>query len=106
MVVGDFNGDWKLDFAAADLGGGVQTYPGNGDGTLRRAASHGANGAFSPMVGDFNAEGKLDLVVDTTGAGLQISAPVDSVSGKQGKGQHQQSGHRALRVCSANISST
>ena len=48
----------------------------------------------SPSGWRFNA-GKLDLVIDTTGAGRQISAPEGSVSGRQGNGQRQQSGHRA-----------
>ena len=34
IVVGDFNEDAKLDFATADIGGGVHIFLGNGDGTL------------------------------------------------------------------------
>jgi hypothetical protein len=65
LVVGDFNGDGKLDFATADPADGVHIFLGNGDGTFRQAASYGILGAFYPVVGDFNGDGKLDLVVDS-----------------------------------------
>jgi hypothetical protein len=73
LVVGDFDGDGKLDFAAAVTGNSaVYIFLGNGDGTFRRAATYDLPGAFSPVVADSNGDGKLDLVVDTTGDGLQI----------------------------------
>jgi hypothetical protein len=73
LVVGDFDGDGRLDFAAAVAGdSAVYIFLGNGDGTFRRAATYDLPGAFSPVAADFNGDGKLDLVVDTTGDGLQI----------------------------------
>ncbi len=73
LVVGDFDGDGKLDFAAA-VGGdsAVCIFLGNGDGTFRQGATYDLLGAFSPVLADFNGDGNLDLVVDTTGDGLQI----------------------------------
>ena len=60
LVTGDFNGDGKLDLAAAD---GVQL--GNGDGTFQ-PTSEGfpviAN-AQGVVAGDFNGDGKLDLAI-------------------------------------------
>ena len=60
VVTGDFNGDGKLDLAAAD---GVQL--GNGDGTFRPTSAGFPVIANSQGVaaGDFNADGKLDLAI-------------------------------------------
>jgi hypothetical protein len=73
FAVGDFNGDGKLDFAAAVAGSSaVYVFLGNGDGTFQPGATYSLPSAFSPVVADFDGDGKLDLVVDTTGPGLQI----------------------------------
>src|SRR5580692_323367 len=73
LVVGDFDGDGKLDFAAAVAGNSaVYIFLGNGDGTFRKGETYDLPNAFSPVVADFNGDGKLDLVVDTTTDGLQI----------------------------------
>jgi hypothetical protein len=66
LVVGDFDGDGKLDFATADPNDGVHIFLGNGDGTFHRGAAYGILGALSPVVADFNGDGKLDLVIEAT----------------------------------------
>src|SRR5262249_27203762 len=63
VVVGDFNGDHKLDLATADFGsGGVSILVGNGDGTFGPFQFFAA-GAHPDYLaaGDFNRDGKLDL---------------------------------------------
>jgi len=71
LVTGDFNGDGKLDVAAAfsqalpsgAAAGGISVLLGNGDGTLRSAVNYSL-GNFGPLclvAGDFNGDGKLDL---------------------------------------------
>lgn len=69
MVVGDFNGDGKLDVqVAADEapsnGGDVLFARGNGDGTFAAAtASAGGSGHQAPIAtGDLNGDGKPDIV--------------------------------------------
>jgi uncharacterized protein (DUF2141 family) len=60
-VLGDFNGDGKLDFAGiGSNGNGILL--GNGDGTFRpqSATIPGAPSSI-PVVADFNGDGKLDL---------------------------------------------
>lgn len=74
IAVGDFNGDGKLDVAAASdcycdqgsTGGVIVILLGNGDGTFSVGATldfQGVVGQASTLaVGDFNHDGKLDLV--------------------------------------------
>ncbi|HLM98589.1 MAG TPA: FG-GAP-like repeat-containing protein [Bryobacteraceae bacterium] len=80
LVVGDFNNDGKLDFAA-----GYQTSPGSGivavffgrgDGTFQQPVKTTIpSGAVSLATGDFNGDGKLDLAVVTrTGLGASQDA--------------------------------
>ncbi len=76
MVLGDFNGDGKLDVALSDslgsyelenngvtyvFGGGVYVLFGNGDGTLQAVKGYGAGDWRSAAAGDFNGDGRLDL---------------------------------------------
>jgi uncharacterized repeat protein (TIGR01451 family) len=71
MVVGDFNGDGKLDVAVANAGSGnVSVLLGNGDGTFRAAVNSAVSLGSGPItlaVGDFNGDGKLDLIVVNPG---------------------------------------
>jgi FG-GAP-like repeat/Abnormal spindle-like microcephaly-assoc'd, ASPM-SPD-2-Hydin len=69
VLVGDYNGDGKLDMAVAGYDAGIEIYLGNGDGTFQApTAVQGCqvNTAQSMAQGDFNGDGILDLV--TTGA--------------------------------------
>jgi hypothetical protein len=64
VVVGDFNGDGKLDLAAASYGY-VRILLGGGTGNFTLASSLGSVLGYPPSVavGDFNGDGKLDLAV-------------------------------------------
>jgi hypothetical protein len=67
LVVGDFNGDGKLDLALTNGNDGTNTvsiFLGNGDGTLQAPQSVPAGPTPEILsVGDFNGDGKLDLAV-------------------------------------------
>jgi len=84
-VVGDFNGDGILDFAAGTTGAcllgcgagdSVYIYLGNGDGTFTQAASSPLKAGsgissdldeiFYPVAGDFNGDGIADLAVSSS----------------------------------------
>ena len=77
VVVGDFDGDGKLDFATANVGrqdgihsdlSDVSVRLGNGAGSFQRAVNY--NAGVSPVfitAGDINRDGKLDLVVANFG---------------------------------------
>jgi hypothetical protein len=83
-LLGDFNGDGKIDMTAVYVGASglqAQTSIGNGDGTFQMAISSGSlSGSdltgWTPMVGDFNGDGKLDIAavyVGSSGLMAQIA---------------------------------
>src|SRR6266545_4092163 len=69
VTAGDFNGDGKLDLAAAtDVG--ISFLSGNGDGTFQTVINYGAgNHPNHVTAGDFNNDGKPDLAVADAGFG-------------------------------------
>ena len=69
IVVGDFNGDHKMDVAS---GGANALLLGNGDGTLQPSTSLGAFG-IGTLVADFNGDGRPDLAVGGVAILLNIS---------------------------------
>ncbi len=69
VAIGDFNGDGKLDFVAANPNDNTITVLlGNGSGGFTEAAGSPLtlNAPVSVTVGDFNGDGKLDFVVPTS----------------------------------------
>jgi uncharacterized repeat protein (TIGR01451 family) len=84
VVVGDFNGDGKLDIAVANsVDGSVSILLGNGDGTFKAATVFTAgNGPASIAIGDFNNDGKLDLAVFKAGDGTSVAGAVSILLGK------------------------
>lgn len=65
-LIGDFNGDGKLDFIVADNGNSrFQVYFGNGNGTFKAPITYGTTAIdwYSSAVGDFNNDGITDFIV-------------------------------------------
>ena len=72
LVISDFNGDGKLDIAAADFETGTQgaisVLPGTGSGAFQAALNYNAGpGAIQLAIGDFNGDGIADLAVADLG---------------------------------------
>jgi hypothetical protein len=64
LVVGDFDGDQKLDVAITGSGANgsdLIVLLGNGDGTFRPPATFTVDGSFT-IAGDINGDGKMDLI--------------------------------------------
>ena len=72
LAVGDFNGDGKVDLAAANYGSNdVSVLLGNGAGAFTQPAGSPfpvGTGPYSVAVGDFNGDGKADLVAANLGS--------------------------------------
>jgi hypothetical protein len=81
VVVGDFNGDGKLDVAVLNYEWGTAfILLGDGTGNFSLASSTGTGTAsFSIALGDFNGDGKLDLAVANVGGNAAILLQVPPV---------------------------
>ena len=93
IVAADFNGDGKLDVAAAISGGWTETNRvnvllGRGDGSFEAPAGYGVGTAPSWIAtGDFNGDGRADLA--TANAGPGSSGTSASVLINRGDGTFQ-----------------
>jgi hypothetical protein len=81
LLVGDFNGDGKLDVGfQAPESGEIALLLGNGDGTFQNPLTFmepGTSDYFSILaLGDFNNDGKLDLVGSSTKPAVFLQGPV------------------------------
>lgn len=78
MVVGDFDGDGKVDAAIAGVGGfdsienDLSVLRGNGDGTFKPAVVSAGSAVVDMVGGDFNGDGKTDLAQSLQGGTVQI----------------------------------
>ncbi|HJZ97192.1 MAG TPA: FG-GAP-like repeat-containing protein [Candidatus Solibacter sp.] len=86
VLVGDFNGDGKLDVAElfdGDLAAVLEIFAGNGDGSLQSPVAHKFAVPFATQLGpsvlqsgDFNGDGRIDFL---TGKILLLGADVPSL---------------------------
>src|ERR1022692_2339163 len=88
VVVADFNGDKKLDFATSnEAGEWVTVGLGNGDGTFRSSQSYGYtwSGTVAGIAtADLNNDGNLDIVEAGGGTGVGITVLLGSSHGAFG----------------------
>ena len=72
-VIGDFDGDGKLDAVASSFDSATVFLKGNGDGTLQAGVTIATSANRGIQIGDFNGDGKLDFVTqDQTGQQLDF----------------------------------
>ncbi len=74
-LVGDFNGDGKLDLAVTLGGADIYVFLGNGDGTFQNPSISNVGGTYLELwaVGDYNGDGKLDVAgLDLGGLNNQV----------------------------------
>ena len=72
-VIGDFDGDGKLDAVASSFDSATVFLKGNGDGTLQAGVTIATSANRGIQIGDFNGDGKLDFVTqDQTGQSLDF----------------------------------
>jgi hypothetical protein len=69
LVVGDFNGDGKLDIRNEET-----ELLGNGDGTFQGGIDYGAGGYGPQIVGDFNQDGHPDVATSSVYIGVGLNA--------------------------------
>jgi hypothetical protein len=73
MLVGDFNGDGRLDLIVMDdYAKGFQVLLGNGDGTFKAPVDTNLGTPLTLAVGDFDGDGETDVVVTTTTVNAQV----------------------------------
>jgi hypothetical protein len=71
-VVGDFNGDGKLDIIAANAYDNLTILLGNGDGTFAETNTSIPYGVTGIVAADLNGDGKLDLAVGAYPGSLEV----------------------------------
>ena len=72
-MIGDFDGDGKLDAVASSFDSATVFLKGNGDGTLQAGVTIATSANRGIQIGDFNGDGKLDFVTqDQTGQQLDF----------------------------------
>ncbi len=80
LVAGDFNGDGRLDIAAANYGfDDVSVLLGNGDGTFGPQLTYAPGTSFLSgfvpqgiVAGDFTGNGRIDLAVSVSGGSISV----------------------------------